>query len=188
MGSLKIRNFSKQLFISCSFLFLVFGIFGCGTNPNKPVQQDTQLEKSEAVAHDTQIGMNDKGEVVMSKKVRLADQLKDLQKEVYGLESEIYGHEEYGRKGLYGVLKKCLDEGDELKRLPARTILTKGEEDIRGKMVLDEKDQLVNVTEEYFLERIKRFESYKDAYSRQKDDFEEKVRVCEYDAKKKKSN
>lgn len=166
---------------------LALGAVACGSNPNKPEQQDTTLERAEAISPDSQVGMNAKGEVVATRKVRLADQLKGLQKEVYNLEVEIYGDQEMGRRGLYGILRRCLDEGDELKRLPARTILTRPEDDVKGKMVIDEHDQLVNVSEEYFLERIKRFEGYKEAYLAQKDDFEEKVRICEHDLKRKKS-
>lgn len=172
---------------SVAFATLTLLIAACGSNPNKPEQQDTTLERSQQVSHDSQIGMNSKGEVVTTRKVHLADQLKGLQKDVYNLEIEIYGDQELGRRGLYGILRRCLDEGDELKRLPARTILTKPEDDVKGKMIIDENDQLVNVSEEYFLERIKRFEGYKEAYLSQKDDFEEKVRICEHDLKKKKA-
>jgi len=159
---------------------------GCSSNPNKPEETTTVLENSQAVAYDTQLGLNEKGEVVTSRKIKLADQLVGLQKEVYELEMEVYGNQELGRKGLYGILRKCLDEGDELKRLPARTILTKGEEDIRGKMVLDEDKNLVNVSEEFFLERIKRFEGYRESYLSQRDDFDERIRICNYELKKKK--
>lgn len=176
-----------NIFKSLALGLLVLVASACGSNPNKPEQQDTTLERSEAISHDSQVGMNSKGEVVTTRKVRLADQLKGLQKEVYNLEIEIYGDQELGRRGLYGILRRCLDEGQELKRLPARTILTKPEDDVKGKMIIDENDQLVNVSEEFFLERIKRFEGYKEAYLSQKDDFEEKVRICEHDLKKKKA-
>lgn len=171
---------------SLLFGLLILTFFGCSSNPNKPEETTTVLENSQAVAHDTQLGLNEKGEVVASRKVKLADQLVGLQKEVYELEMEVYGSQALGRKGLYGILRKCLDEGDELKRLPARTILTKGEEDIRGKMVLDEDKNLVNVSEEFFVERIKRFEGYRESYLSQRDDFDERIRICNHELKKKK--
>lgn len=176
MGPLKMN-------LLCIFLFLA----GCASNPNKPEETSTVLDKAQPVSSDTQLGLNEKGEVVTSRKVTLAQQLIGLQKAVYELEYEIYGNKDLGRKGLYGILRRCLDEGNELKRLPPRTILTAGEDDIRGKMLLDEEEKLVNVKEEFFLERIKRFEGYKDSYERQQEDFDERIRICEHDLKKKKS-
>lgn len=152
---------------------------GCATNPNKAKETKTELQQSEDVGGGVNVGRNDKGEVVTSRKQKLADQLRELQTNVYQLESDIYGHEEYGRKGLYGVLRDCYDKGGELKRMPSKSILTKNEDSFNGKMVIDEKNALVNVNEEYFLDRIKRFQDYKDRYEQQKDDFEEKLRVCE---------
>lgn len=169
-------------------LVLSLMLSACASNPNKPEEMSTKLEKSEAISPDTQVGLNPKGEVVTSRKVGLAQQLMGLQREVYELEYEIYGNQELGRRGLYGILRRCLDEGNELKRLPPRNILTSKEDDIRGKMVLDEEEKLVNVKEEFFLERIKRFEGYKDSYERQKEDFDERIRICEHEQKKRKAN
>lgn len=159
-------------------------IVGCKTNPNKAEEAETKLENQQSVGGGVDIGQNNKGEVLAQRKQKLADQLKDLQTGVYDLESEIYGHEKYGRKGLYGVLKECMDKKGELKRLPSKAVLTRQEEKFVGKMVVDEQKNLVNVSDEYFLDRIKRFEGYQEGYERQKEDFEERVRVCEGEAKR----
>lgn len=152
---------------------------GCKSNPHKAEETKTALENQQSVGAGVDLGRNDKGEVITQRKEKLADQLKNLQTGVYGLESEIYGHEKYGRKGLYGALKECMDKKGELRRLPSKAILTKQEDKFVGKLVIDEKKDLVNVSEEYFLDRIKRFEGYSDGYEKQKEDFEEKLRVCE---------
>src|SRR5688572_12426380 len=115
-------TFVKSLVDALGSAAIALSLAACSSNPNKPEEQDTTLERSQQISHDSQVGMNSKGEVVTTRKVHLADQLKGLQKEVYGLEIEIYGEQELGRRGLYGILRRCLDEGDELKRLPARTI------------------------------------------------------------------
>lgn len=165
--------------------FLAFGLLaGCSTNPNKAEEAKTRLENAEDVGANVSVGQNDKGEVLTSRKQKLADQLRDLQKDVYEMETEIYGDNKLGRKGIYGVLRECLDAGGEVKRLPTRSILTKGEDKFSGKMVVDEDKKLVNVNDEYFLDRIKRFEGYKDSYESQKDDFEEKLRVCKTNSNK----
>lgn len=165
---------------------VVFAIVGCKTNPHKAIEAETAIKNQESVGGGVTLGQNDKGEVVTQRKQRLADQLRDLQSNVYQLESDIYGHEEYGRKGLFGVLKECLDSNPsgELKRLPSRTVLTKGEDKFNGRMVIDENKNLVNVSDEYFLDRIKRFEDYRERYEKQKDDFEDRVRICQASQKK----
>lgn len=157
---------------------------GCASNPHKAEEAKTELENSEDVGGGVSIGQNSSGEVVSNRQEKLADQLRDLQREVYGLETEIYGDTKLGRKGLYGALKDCLDRDGSAKRLPSRAILTKGEDKFNGKMVVNERKKLVNVSEEYFLDRIKRFEGYKDAYESQQEDFEEKLRVCRLAAQK----
>lgn len=166
-------------------LILALGTIGCSSNPHKAESAKTELENSEDVGGGVSLGQNSSGEVVTSRQEKLADQLRDLQHEVYDMEAEIYGNEKLGRKGLYGVLRDCLDRGGEAKRLPSKSILTKGEDKFNGKMVLNEKKKLVNVSEEYYLERIKRFESYKDSYENQKEDFDEKLRVCRLASNKK---
>lgn len=172
--------------VLCSFgMVSVLGLAGCSSNPHKAESGTTELENAEDVGGGVSVGQNDDGEVVASRQEKLADQLRDLQREVYEMEAEIYGHEKLGRKGLYGSLRECLDQGGEAKRLPSKAILTKGEDKFNGKMVLDDKKTLVNVKDEYFLDRIKRFESYKENYESQKEDFEDKLRVCRLSAKKK---
>ncbi|PWU16210.1 MAG: hypothetical protein C5B49_10860 [Bdellovibrio sp.] len=151
----------------------------CATNPNKAREEKTALEHGEDVGGGVQVGQNSKGEVMTSQKQKLADQLRDLQKGVYELEAEIYGYEDYGRKGLYGVLQECMDQKGELKRLPTKAVLTKNEDRFNGKMVIDEQKNLVNVSEEYFLDRIRRFENYRDSYEKQKEDYEERLRICQ---------
>lgn len=151
---------------------------GCASNPNKAEETTTELKNSEDVGANVSVGQNDSGEVVASRKMKLADQLRELQKDVYEMEYEIYGNEKLGRKGIFGVLRECYDKGGEVKRMPAKSVLTKAEDKFGGKMVIDEKKNLVNVSDEYFLDRIKRFEGYKDGYEQQKEDFEDKLRVC----------
>lgn len=168
----------QMMRMCCLITSLAILPLGCATNPNKATEAKTVLEGQESAGAGVNIGRNDKGEVVASRKQKLADQLRDLQTDVYNLESDIYGHEQYGRKGLYGVLRECYDKDGTLKRMPSKSVLTKSEDKIGGKMVIDEQKNLVNVSEEYFLDRIKRFEDYKERYESQKEDFEEKLRVC----------
>jgi hypothetical protein len=170
-----IRSLSNLF--SVSVLSIAF-VAGCSSNPHKAKEVDTKLKNAEEVGQNVTVGQNNSGEVVANRKMKLADQLRDLQREVYEMQFEIYGDEKLGRKGIYTVLRECMDKKGELKRMPSKAILTKAEDKFGGKMVLDESKNLVSVSDEYFLDRIKRFEAYKYGYENQKEDFDDKLRVC----------
>jgi hypothetical protein len=187
------KYFSTALFLS---LFLV--VAACASNPNKPTDINTKVENQEDVGGGTITGTNDKGEMITQKKVELGTYLRDLQREVYGLETEIYGNEETGSKGQYGALRDCRDQarlkengGDgKVTPPPKKNVLTKGEdmsltpilEKLKpGKVGSDENKKLVAVSEDYLLDRIKRFEKYKEDYQDRKEQFSEDIRKCQAD-------
>ena len=174
----------------------------CASNPNKEEKIKTNLDNKENVGGGETLGTNDKGEMVVQNKIRLATYLHDLQIQVYSLETTIYGDESVGRSGLYGVLRDCKDQarskkygGDsKVSPPPAKDIKTAGEDVSIGSMIdklkpgqigRDEQKQLVGVTEEYLGDRIKRFEGYKTSYQERKDWFDEEVRKCQTDLKDK---
>ena len=193
----------KKIMILSGFALGFLFINGCSSNPNKAEKIDTKLEHKEDVGGGQSLGINDKGEMVVQNKVRLATYLRDLQRDVYSTETDIYGDDSVGRGGLYGVLRDCKDEarskkygGDsKVTPPPERDIKTAGE-DISitaiiekvnpGKMGVDENKQLVGVSEDYLTDRIKRFEGYKVSYQERKSWFQEEIRKCQADLKDKK--
>jgi hypothetical protein len=193
-----IKEFSMKNFIQ-NFAFgftFVSLLMACSTNPNKAEDIKTKLDSQEDVGGGQSVGTNDKGEMIVQKKVRLATYLRDLQREVYAQEVEIYGDDSVGRKGLFGVLRDCRDEvrnkkngGDgKVSPPPMKDIKTAGEdmqisaliEKLKpGQVGRDEQKQLVGVSEDYLMDRIKRFESYRTSYQERKDWFEEEIRKCQ---------
>lgn len=181
------------LMLSVAVLFL-----GCASNPNKAEKIETEIKSREDIGGGVVAGLNDKGEMVASKKVKLGTYLRDLQKDVYSLETEIYG--DTNNRGLYGSLRDCRDKsrskeygGDgKVTPPPQKNILTKSEdmtltpvlEKLKaGKIGEDESKQLVAVSEDYLLDRIKRFEKYKDDYEERKTQFDEEIRKCQAEIK-----
>jgi hypothetical protein len=177
---------------------LALSVAACSHNPHKAEKIETKIENQEVIKPGESLGLNDKGEMIFQKKIQLASYLKDLQVEVYSLETEIYGDDSTGRKGIYGALRDCLDEvrskkhgGDgKVAPPPTKDIRTKGEDMTitallekakEGKIGLDEKKKLVGVTEEYLLDRTKRFEGYRSVYQDRKEWFNEQNRKCEAD-------
>jgi hypothetical protein len=185
-------------------IFLCLGLMACASNPNKPKDIETKIDNQEDVGGGAVAGTNDKGEMITQKKIQLGTYLRDLQREVYSLETQIYGDDSTGNKGLYGALRDCRDQarkkengGDgKVTPPPKKNILTKGEdmaltpilEKIKpGKVGSDENKKLVAVSEDYLLDRIKRFEKYKEDYQDRKEQFDEDTRKCQADLSDKKA-
>lgn len=195
----------KKIFQSI-LVILSFSVFtiSCSSNPNKAEKIDTKLDNKEDVGGGQALGINDKGEMVVQNKVRLATYLHDVQVDVYSLETDIYGDESVGRSGLYGVLRDCKDEarskkygGDSKVSPPPDKDIKTASEDMSltpilekakaGKIGKDENKQLVGVSEDFLTDRIKRFEGYKSTYQDRKVWFQEEIRKCQTDLSDKKA-
>jgi hypothetical protein len=172
--------------------FLVLGfLFSCSHNPNKAEKISTQIENKGQLSGETSVGVKD-GNMVVQRKVVMSEELRRIQYEVYELEDRVYGNRKYGSDGSYGVLKKCRDElakkdnGGEGKLKFQEPIdrITDKEDDM--KLGLDEKSQLVGVSEEFLKERIERFRGYKMILQKREDEYDDKLRICRNDLENKK--
>lgn len=184
------RNLKQNgLFI---ILCLIF-IFSCKSNPNKADKIDTVIESHGQVTGDTTIGVKN-GEMVVQKKVQMSEELRRLQVEVYELDDRVYGNRKFGSLGLYGSLRDCKKQlsdprngGDgKLKWTENLDRVTDKEEDF--KIGIDEKDKLVGISEEYLLDRIKRFKAYKVTLMGRQDEYEDKIQICKAELKAQNSN
>ena len=177
----------KIAVIGCGLLNALLMI-GCMTNPNKAEKIDTKVDKSAKVTGDTQVGVKD-GNMVVQRKVLMSEELRTIQNEVYELEDHVYGNRKYGSLGLYGVLRDCRASLSDVRNggsgklqftEPMDRVTDKEEE---YKIGLDEKDQLVGVTEEFLKDRIERFRKYKQILQKREDEYDEKVTICKNDLK-----
>jgi hypothetical protein len=178
--------------IGSTALMLSLGLTfsSCASNPNKAKEIDTKMERSEHISGDTSLGVKD-GNMVVQKKVMMNEELRKLQYEVYELEDHVYGNRKYGSLGLYGVLRDCRMQlsdpkngGDgKLKWTEPIDRVTDKEDDF--KVGIDEENKLVGVSEEFLLDRIKRFKGYKSILEKRQDEYEEKVAICKADLKSK---
>ncbi len=172
---------------------LTIGILtGCKTNPNKVEKIETNLDQTQPINAESQVGVKE-GQAVFQKKVALNEELRKIQYEVYELEDRVYGHRKYGSLGLYGVLRECKSElsmakngGDgKLKWTEPMERITDKEEEF--KIGLDEQNKLVAITEEFLVDRIQRFRGYKQLLNKRQDEYEEKVAMCKTELTSKKS-
>jgi hypothetical protein len=155
---------------------------------NELQDKDTRLEKQQDVSGGDVIGVRD-NKVRVQKKVQLAEELRLLENEVYGMENEVYGNRQYGTKGLYGVYTDCLEDVDsvelggtgKLKPIEPPASVIKEDRDLE--FVKDEKGDLVGISEEFLSERIDRFKKYREILGKRRLEYETKTKICQNDIK-----
>jgi hypothetical protein len=172
-------------------------IAACASNPNKAESLKTEIQSKGDLGGGTVIGLNDKDEMIMQKKIQLASYIKQLQFDVYGLEDTIYGSDESGNKGLWGVLEECQTKENSIAlggegtyvKMPEKSLLTANENKIQ-KIGLDEKKNLVAISTDYLKDSVRRFENYKETYQQRKEWFETQIKICKanLDRKSQKQN
>jgi hypothetical protein len=179
-----------------SLVFLVGGIslatvLGCSSNPHKAEKIETTIEKSEVVSGDEAVGIKN-GNMVVQKKVSMAEEIRRLQNDVYSLEDRVYGNRKYGSLGLYGVLRDCKAQiadkanGGEGKLLWTESADRITDKEDEFKIGVDEKEKLVGITEEFLKDRIQRFRGYRNLLEKRQDEYEEKMAVCQTELKSRK--
>ncbi|MGE0762267.1 MAG: hypothetical protein AB7N80_03205 [Bdellovibrionales bacterium] len=181
----------QRYFNTALMMGLCLGLLACSHNPHKAQKIETKMEREQTL-QDEKVGVKD-GNLVVQKKVEMAEELRRIQNEVYELEDRVYGNRKYGSKGLYGALKDCRTrltskemggDGKLMWTEPAERITDKEEEFTVG---IDEKDKIVGVSEEFLKDRLARFRKYKQTLQKRQDEYEDKLEVCDAAVKAKKS-
>lgn len=151
---------------------------------NKAKEVDTKIDKTTQVTSDSVIGVKG-GDMVYQRKVQMNEELRTLELAVYNTEARVYGGPRYlDNRGLYGVLKDCRTElGDVSNNGEGKPQWTEKREyvtpDDDFSQIGLEKNKLIGVTEEYLLDRIKRFKEYKATLESRQEEYETKVKTCE---------
>ena len=154
------------------------------TNPNKAQDIDTEMERRERVNGGEDVGLKN-GEMILQRKVDMAEELRRIQVDVFELEDRVYGNQKYGSSGMYGTLKNCRKKrSNKANGGNGKLIWTEKPDrptnvEDKLKIGLDEKNQLVAIKEEYLLDRIKRFRKYKRVLTARETDFKDKLDICD---------
>ncbi len=167
---------------------LSLSLVGCKTNPHKAEVIDTKIDNKGQISGDTSLGVKE-GNMVVQKKVLMNEELRRLQNETFELEDRVYGNRKYGSLGLYGVLKTCradissknLGGNGKLQFTEPIDRVTDKEEEY--KVGLDDKKQLIGISEEFLKDRIDRFKGYKTLLQKRQDEYEDKVEICKNELK-----
>ncbi|MBC86279.1 MAG: hypothetical protein CL677_03790 [Bdellovibrionaceae bacterium] len=171
---------------------LALGILsGCATQlekRNEVKDLDTMMDKKENIKGDESVGIKD-NKFRIQKKVLLAEELRRLENVTYGIEYEVYGNREYGTKGLYGAYRDCKTEensvalGGDGTMSPIEAPAPVINEESKLDFGLDEKGDMVGVSEEYLSERIDRFQKYRKILKKRRSEYETKLGICENNIK-----
>lgn len=167
-------------------LLILAGLTACSSQSHKAESLATNLDKSQTVTGQQQVGVKN-GEMVVMDKAQMSEKLRDLQNSVYALEDRVYGTRKLGTLGLYGELKACKRKMASRQYGGSGTMVwsepldrvTDKEEDL--KVGLDEKKELVAVQEEYLKTRLQRFQGYKAILQRRYDDYQSQIESCKAD-------
>lgn len=191
------RRFLNEFVVSAMALIaaglLTFVLSGCSSNPHKAEEIDTKMDDKGRLSGDTSLGVKD-GNMIVQKKVMMNEELRRLQNDVYETEDHVYGNRKYGSKGLYGVLKDCraqlstkeLGGSGKLQWTEPIDRVTDKEEEF--KVGLDDKKQLIGVSEEFLKDRIERFKGYKLVLQKRQDEYDDKVEICKNELKAKQAD
>ncbi len=160
----------------------------CSSNPHKATQVETEIENKQEIGRNEELGVKD-GNMVVQRKTLMSEELRRLQTEVYETEDKVYGNRKYGSKGLYGVLKECRmkladkKNGGDGKLMWTEPMARVTEKEEALNIGLDEKDQIVGVSEEFLKDRLERFRGYKSLLAAREDEMQDKVDICNAELK-----
>ncbi len=164
-------------------MVLIASLTSCKSNPHKAETVQTELDQSANVSGTQSVGVKN-GEMVVMDKTQISEKLRDLQNGVFALEDRVYGTRKLGSLGFYGELKSCKRKlaspqfggsGTMMWSEPLDRVTDKEEE---LKVGLNEKKELVALSEEHLKDRLQRFQSYRIILQKRADEFAEKIEAC----------
>lgn len=165
-------------------LLMIAALAACSSNPHKAENVKTEMDKTQEVSGGYQIGLKD-DQMVVQRKALVAEELRNLQIEVHTLEDRTYGGDRYyGNPGLWGVLNDCrirlasaTNGGTgKLNYIEPREYVIDDKE--YSAIGIDEKGNLVTVSEEYLKDRLSRYRQYRKVLMERNRQLQDKSDMC----------
>lgn len=163
-------------------------VVGCSSKSKKDADIKSQEIKSEltrveSINQKETIGVNKDEDVVVQKKVKLAEYLKDIAYQVRKKQDELYGSRRFNTRGLYGRYEECLATKKQKPKIARQMVL---KDDELGKIEADkfgydEKGQMVVFEEQKLRDKIRDLESKKDQLFAQEEELLSELNGCEVD-------
>ena len=171
-------------------LILILSLLGviasCSSKSKKDADikaQDisTQVDKAESLSQTESVGVNKDEEVIIQKKTKLADYLKDISYQVRKKQDELYGSRRFDTRGLFGRYESCVATKSQKPKV-ARQMVLKDEEIGQieaGKFGYDEKGQMVVLEEKKLRDKIRDMEDKKNRLYAQEEELLAELSSCE---------
>lgn len=161
-------------------------IISCSSKEKKDADikaQDisTTVTRAEVINSKEALGVNKDEEVIVQKKTKLADYLKDISYEVRKKQDELYGSRRFNTRGLYGRYEECMATKKQKPKL-ARQIIVKDQElgQVNAdKFGYDEQGQMVALEEQKLRDKIRDMEDKKNRLFAQEEELLGEIRACE---------
>jgi hypothetical protein len=173
----------KKLILALS----VIGMFAaCSSKSKKDAdikaqEINTTIDKAEALNKSETIGVNKDEEVVVQKKTKLADYLKEVAYQVRKKQDELYGSRRFNTRGLYGRYEECMSRKKQKPKV-ARQMVMKDDEFGKleaDKFGYDEKGKMVAVEEQKLRDKIRDMEDKKNRLYAQEEELMTEINSCE---------
>jgi hypothetical protein len=173
----------NQIILALCALILAVG---CSSKTKKDADIKSQeiattIDKSEAMNQKETIGVNKDEEVIVQKKTKLTDYLKDISYQVRKKQDELYGSRRFNTRGIYGRYEACM-MGRKEKPKVARQMVLKDDElgQIEAdKFGYDEKGQMVALEEQKLRDKIRDMEDKKNRLYAQEEELLGEMNTCE---------
>lgn len=170
------------------FLVLVAAslLNGCFSKSKKDADikaQDisTVSEKSEAMSSSETVGVNKDENVVVQKKVKLIDHLKEVSYQVRKKQDELYGSRRFNTRGLYGRYEKCMAANQKKTKVARNMVLKETEfgQLEADKFGFDEKGEMVALEEQKLRDKIRDLEGMRNRLFSQEEELLSAISECE---------
>ncbi|HND86396.1 MAG TPA: hypothetical protein PLU50_11330 [Pseudobdellovibrionaceae bacterium] len=173
-------NTSNTLRIGLFFL-IALTLSSCKSNKAKVIE--TEISKGTAVGGDTQVGVDDSDNMILQKKINLAEEIRRTRENTFDLEDRVYGNRKYGSVGLYGRYKLCFDKKAEeaRKNLPKPGVLDRWTDQNENLKIgyNQNKDSLIALKEEKLRNYLDQLNERSQQLQKREDELNESITKCE---------
>lgn len=165
--------------------------FGCSSKSKKDADIKAQevvsdLSKTEPLNSKETLGVNKDEEVIVQKKTKLVDYLREISYSVRAKQDELYGSRRFNTRGLYGRYETCMATHKQKPKVPRQMVLKDDElgQIEANKFGYDEKGQMVALEEQKLRDKIRDMEEKKNRLYAQEEELLAELNACEDDTTK----
>ena len=149
----------------------------------KAQEVSTVLNRAETINNKETLGTNKDEEVIVQKKTKIVDYLKEVSYQVRKKQDELYGSRRFNTRGLYGRYEECMAAKKQKPKIARQMVLKDQElgQISADKVGYDEKGQLIALEEQKLREKVRDMEEKKNRLYGQEEELLAELKACEND-------